>query len=551
MRKEKYMKLGIGIAIVVCILLAGVSGVSGETICEGSVEAQESVSGSWDYYDAPYNWRSSSSTFFIKYDCAKQPHQMSFRVDGCQAIKMAEVRWHYDEFYPFKDIIPDSVTNIASVRRHVAPDYPIVGTVTTTVMKTGSCDGTPDCRYGVVDMLFEITITDASAFPNSGSQTLYFSVAPPEGEINDFYMLFFGQDYHTAEALMYGQQGFCVCMVRDNRNNVFGLPGGKGEVTGGVCPPPTSWSLSSNYNFKNYYEVDVKPTNITVDVQRTGGDLNQYMTKSKLRSYDVGGDVLTESTWSSIDQIHTLPLTTQDIYLVPDFKETTELYLCSYQSGNTVKIYGYTYDVETGAKLPSVTVSTLSMDYEYVDTSDVSGYYSITFPPSIYTINVNKEGHYEDILHNLVFPIGGDYELDFFLVSKPSVSAKPSILGLVRELPNYYPTKNQVVAIENVTWTTTTTTNNFGYYIFPDLEAGDYKVEVQKSGYEPNSHLISVSDFHVLHNIDLEPKEANIIRLINEWFMKWWWLLLLLIALIVGALVVKGRSGKKTPRNKR
>jgi len=308
-------------------------------------------------------------------------------------------------------------------------------------------------------------------------------------------------------------------------------------------------TASTEKEFYNEYEIFADYGFRQINVIRVCPECTNQLTKSRVYVLDRNGDLLMETAFK-INENTEHPFSAEPIAIwlcaanmesdgtekcIKIYDDTDEIWDCS--------IRGYTYDAEKETTLSDVSIA---IDSIGSDVSDASGYYSIGFPPNIYTITANRGGYYDTVMDGVMFSHDGDYGMDIGLIPEPPVSTNPCILGLVRTLPRYYPAKNQVVTIENATWSLTSTTNDFGYYIFQNLKAGDYEVEVLRKGYEVNSHLVTVSDYHVLHNIDLEPKGWNIIELINEWFMKWWWLVLLLIALIVGALLVKGREkGKK------
>lgn len=515
--------VGIGIAILLCALVS-ISGVSGEIICEGEVTAQDIASNTWTYTGGGYYDVCEGLTHFVWVDQCMKVAEGYFVFEDVKVKKQAGVVWSYDEDNPNYDVIPDSVQSISQIEDWMDSSK-VSGIATTQFVKKGSLGG-PNYDFGLVDMSITLEFTDFS------NVTTKMQIQP-----DAFITSWYSNDYIMVEDTIppdiRDKQGIWIQSQSFNPNSPTNI------LFGHLSDTNRDIDVTSYFNFKNYYTVTENPTNIIVDVQREGGDLDVLMAKSKLRCYDEYGSILTESSWHTTNQSYTLPLTTRDIYLVPDFEDTTELYLCSYQSADTAKIYGYTYNAETGGKIPSVAVS---LDSNHVDVSDVLGYYSVVFPPSVYTITASKEGYYDTVLENVMFPHDGDYAMDIGLIQKPPISAKPSILGLVRTLPRYYPVENQAVAIENGTWGTSTITNDFGYYIFPDLEAGNYYINVVRRGYEQNLHLVTVSDFHVLHNIDLEPKGWNIIEIIIEMIMVWWWLLLLLIALIVGALLLRGRK---------
>ena len=200
-------------------------------------------------------------------------------------------------------------------------------------------------------------------------------------------------------------------------------------------------------------------------------------------------------------------------------------------------VSGYTYDAGAGLPLSDVAIR---MDAVWGSSNNL-GFYSISAPLGAHTITATKPDYYDAVLPLTITHIG-DYEMDIALIPKPTTYVKPSILGIVQTLPNYQPAKNQVVNIENATWADTATTNDFGYYAFHNLEAGNYYIIVSRLGYAPSGHSVTIMDTSVLHNIDLEPTEWSIIEIIIEKVMKWWWLLLLLIALTVAGLLMRGRK---------
>lgn len=548
--KYNYVVMGMVILVVVCFLV-GASTATQTTLKEGNVEL--GVSG---LTEAPLGYTStvSEQRLWVGIDYEKRNSVWSeYYIHKGVLSNRSGVPY---------DAIPDVVVQPIELRDGMGKGS--YGTGTLKVWKKGIADA--DAKLIYVDYEFDLNIDQTWQNSLSDDTVVYIHArdAPTGGHacynaLKEYFASYTGSgcyssyrwgmitdaDYGSASAFnsFSDEHGICI-----------GGAGGSDRVLGSNAPHEQV-DITYQTEFYNEYEVFLGEGYKGVNIIRVCPKCENKLTTSKVYVLDRGGNKIYETPFFKQDEdsIHTFPQEPIAVWLVAATMESGGLdkEVLLYDDTSQQEycyITGYTYDAKIGTIIHNVKVD---MGSERFDYSDDSGYYSIGFPEGVYTITASKDGFYDTTLSHLAFPLGGDYAMDIALIPKPPVSANPSILGLVRELPNYYPAKNQVVTIENVTWTATTTTNDFGYYIFSDLEAGDYYIKVARKGYEPNIHLIGVSDFHVLHNIDLEPKESNIIRLINEWFMKWWWLLLLLIALIVGALLVKGRGKKKTQRKKR
>ena len=165
--------------------------------------------------------------------------------------------------------------------------------------------------------------------------------------------------------------------------------------------------------------------------------------------------------------------------------------------GGRVDIQGHVYNVINGSKINNATVTFTQTGSDWDATTDAEGLYHIYDLEPEYDVSVSvTKDSYMDFPYSFYLPEVGLYTIDLYMLP---ISPLPShtghgILGIVRTLP-YYQTVgiNQLVSIENATWSNTTNTNNMGFYIFDELEVGDYWINVSKDAYRDNNHSVTVS----------------------------------------------------------
>ena len=197
--------------------------------------------------------------------------------------------------------------------------------------------------------------------------------------------------------------------------------------------------------------------------------------------------VLVEDTQPSID----VDPPTDIIDLAYDFTWLTD----------AIYIRGYTWDASNpdnlvdGTKLTNVNVNFTHNNDEYNATSDGSGFYEFISPLTseemeFYMdipihVNASKTGYTHDNFTTEIIR-AGTYYIDLYLVpSERDVNQdNSSIAGLVLDLPFHQAIPYATVHIENTTWSNTTTTNTWGYYIF------DYKYMNNSVGLGDNTYTM-------------------------------------------------------------
>ena len=196
--------------------------------------------------------------------------------------------------------------------------------------------------------------------------------------------------------------------------------------------------------------------------------------------------VLVEDTAPSID----MDPPTDIIDLAYDFAWLTD----------AIYIRGYTWDATNpdnlvdGTLLTNVSVNFTHNDDEYNATSDASGYYEFIDPVTSeemefymdisVQVNASKTGYTHDNFTTEIIR-AGTYYIDLYLVpSERDVNQdNSSIAGLVLDLPFHQAIPQATVHIENATWSNTTTTNTWGYYIF-DYEFMNNSVGLGNNTYD-------------------------------------------------------------------
>lgn len=537
MKYEKYVGTGIAVLVVVCLLVSSVAAAK-TTLKEGDVAL--GVSATKEAYTI-YNQ-------FYETRC------LGLRLDS-------DLRqFEYQKYYVYTGIlnnktgvtyekIPSVVIQPINIKRGSV----IYGTGTLKVWKKGIADAAQKLVY--VDYEFDINMNQTWQNSIGSDQSLRITSTDADSYYNNLFVYYgaLGGSHPQRPSFKFGLDRLNRYSTFADENGISVFVCGFGKLLGSNRPYEQT-DITYQTNFYNEYGIYADDAGFKeINIIRICSKCADKFTKSKVYVLDKEGDLLFNSPFEQdVNSHYSFPAEPLVIWLVAANMEADggdKRVLIYDDTAHPEYCYmtGFTYDAKIGTIIRDVKVD---MGFERVDYSDTSGYYSIGFPEGVYTITASKAGFYDTTFPSIAFPLGGDYMMDIALVSKPPVDANPSILGLVRELPHYHPVENQEVKIENMTWMGTTTTNEFGHYIFPDLEAGDYIIDVSRRGYAPNTHLLTVSDFHVLHNIDLEPKEANIIEILVEKIMEWWLLLLLLIALVVGGLLVRGK-GKKTHHRRR
>jgi len=475
---RKYLWIGIAILLLFSM---SVNSVSAETICEGNVTAQRLVSDYFSYNDlGGYGggmatmWFNANGQFV--YDCDKKVTSFEYIAYNVYVEKHSAVRWFYDNSSPSADIIPDSVSDVTDIKNGTTT----VGTMTITVRKVGCANPSDvNCLWGFADIEIDAEI-DTNLLPAAGTVSLTGPILTSDSSIYDFY-----RRYETGRmnngGIMWAFSGIAMGSSTDTEW-VYGR-------TFDDSDKATGWDVNVYNKFKNYYTVTTSTSNITVQIQREGDDLGYYATKSKLRSYDNYGLLLTGSGWISTNKTCTLQLTPQYMYIVPNFNDETELFICNYGSTDTAKIYGYVYDAENESTIVGAKVE---IDTHHSTYSDDSGFYLIRTDPGSHILTVTKDGYW-DWQETIYFDYAGDYEINIPLIPKPPTYTGHGIFGTVRTLPYYRYVENQLVSIENTTWSDTTNTNNVGYYAFDNLEVGNYWINVSKGGYRDNNQSVTVS----------------------------------------------------------
>ena len=162
--------------------------------------------------------------------------------------------------------------------------------------------------------------------------------------------------------------------------------------------------------------------------------------------------------------------------------------------------YGIDYVIDySNVKIKRVSTGTMELNtsytitytYEYTSGSGVS----ITYQHNNYTTEIIRSGTY-------------DINLYLYPSHRDSETRKSSIAGVVLDTPLYQPVSYATVHIANDTWSDTTLSNTWGYYIFdyPDgLGDSSYNLYATRTGFgrSPSESVRAHDAIHILDNCDV------------------------------------------------
>ena len=120
-----------------------------------------------------------------------------------------------------------------------------------------------------------------------------------------------------------------------------------------------------------------------------------------------------------------------------------------------------------------------------------------------YTITATSSGYLPMTIPGVVIPPGGETQLNVNLTGLPGAILR----GVVRDIRTDEALARVLVTIVNLDQPRSTETNINGEFEFPGLEAGNYTVRFERSGYRPiEVERISVTEDHVTNmNFELTP----------------------------------------------
>jgi len=122
----------------------------------------------------------------------------------------------------------------------------------------------------------------------------------------------------------------------------------------------------------------------------------------------------------------------------------------------------------------------------YNVTGPDGSYEILDLPAGTYTIAASPAGYQTAIIPNVVIPPGGDVELNINLTGLPGAIVRGTVLidGTTTGIANVLVT--MVSADPDLgDWSRSTTTNFKGQFEFTGLEAGNYTLSLEKTGYSP------------------------------------------------------------------
>ena len=190
-------------------------------------------------------------------------------------------------------------------------------------------------------------------------------------------------------------------------------------------------------------------------------------------------------------------------------------------TGN-VLVNGYTYNAELGAIIQSVNVSLFQSSSWHNKTSNLTGYYKISnlIPNVGISVNATKTNFTHEVF-SVTPPISYSYEVDLYLFPTNRTLSDYSIVeGMTVDYPWQQGIGNVDVSIYNDTWSNSTTSNTFGYYVFnlSELVNGTYTVNATKSGYINSSEytVTVLKNNSVVKNIVLTQNYVLTVKAIDS-----------------------------------
>lgn len=174
----------------------------------------------------------------------------------------------------------------------------------------------------------------------------------------------------------------------------------------------------------------------------------------------------------------------------------------------TFGINGIVYDVINETPINTSIVTLTQSSTEHIDTTESDGVYNTTgFSIGIeITSNVTKT-NYTHEEWDFIPLIGDTFYIDQYMIpTNVTYNGSGAIHGIVTYDPYHQALNNATITISNATWSNSTQSTEYGYYLFENLTVSDYNISASKTGYSTSNNVTVSVNGTTLQNINLEPK---------------------------------------------